>query len=230
MKRYSLDPERIGLERFLELTRGKRMLPGRVELQQQMDARFAVLRNSGISTLGELMRRLGSSSKMKTFSAESGLTLDYLVLLKREAGSYLSRPFPLSAFPGIPYEYTEALKSKSYANTRDFFERVQTLDQKTLVSRETGIPLARLGELHALCDLSRITGVGGVFARVMYETGIRSTGEFVFTSAPIQYRKYNKVIDTYAYAMGPLSEEDIQYCMAYASLLAQADLHAEEGP
>jgi predicted flap endonuclease-1-like 5' DNA nuclease len=230
MKRYSLDPDRIGLARFMELTRGKRMLPGRVELQQQMDARFEVLRNAGISSLGGLLRRLGSASKMKVFSAESGLAEDYLVLLKREAGSYLSRPFPLSAFPGIPYEYTEALKSKGYANTRDFFEKVQTLDQTTRVSGETGIPLARLKELHALCDLSRITGVGGVLARVMYESGIRSAGEFAASSAPVQFLKFNQVIDTYAYAAGHVSEEDVQYCMAYASLLAQADLHTEEGP
>ena len=230
MKRYSLDPDRIGLERFLELIRGKRMLPGRVGLQQQMDARFAVLRDAGISSLGELLRRLGSASKMKAFSEESGLTMDYLVLLKREAGSCLPRPFPLSAFPGIPFEYTEALKSKGYKNTRDFFEQVQTLEQRTLVSGKTGIPLARLKELHALCDLSRITGVGGVFARVMYETGIRSAGEFAFAGAPMQNREFNKVIDTYAYAAGHLTEEDIRYCMAYASLLAKADLHTEQGP
>lgn len=214
----------------MELIRGKRMLPGRVELPQHMDARFAALRNAGISTLGQLMRRLGSSSRMIEFSAESGLTMDYLVLLKREAGSCLSRPFPLSAFPGIPYEYAEALKSKGYANTRDFFEKTQTPDQKILLSGETGIPLARLKELYALCDLSRIAGVGGVFARVIYETGIRSSGEFALTNATEHYPKYNKVIDTYAYAMGHVSEEDVRYCMAYAGLFARADLHTEEGP
>lgn len=223
MKRYTLEPDLIGMERFEQLTRNRKMLPGRVELHHEMDLRFGVLRIAGISNLGELIRILGSKSKLHTFSAESGLSVDYLVLLKREAGSYLARPFPLSGFPGIPYEYAEVLKSKGILNTRDFFERVQSGPQQSGVYSETGIPVARLKELHALCDLSRITGVGGVFARVVYEAGIRSVREFADTDAPAHYRKYMAVIDKQGYAAGHFSEEDIRYCIDYANVLAEAD-------
>jgi len=207
----------------MELTRTRRMLPSRVELHNKMDKRFSVLRSAGISNLGDLLRRLGSKSKLEAFSTESGLAMDYLVLLKREAGSYLARPFLLSTFPGIPFEYSEVLKSKKLVNTRDFFERVRTGGQEIKVSKETGIPIARLKELHALCDLSRITGVGGVFARVVYEAGIRSTREFANTHAQEHYQLYKAVVDKYAYAAGHFSEEDIRYCIDYARVVVEAD-------
>ena len=223
MKRYTLDPDWISLDHFLQLTRNRRMLPSRILLHQQMDSRFATLQSSGISSLGDLLRRLGTLSELKVFSDESGLSVDYLVLLKREAGSYLARPFPLSAFPGIPFEYSEVLKSKGLMNTRDFFEGVQNTEQQEMVSKETGIPVARLIELYALCDLSRITGVGGVFARVVYEAGIRSSQKFALTDAPEHYRHYRAVIDKYGYAAGHFSEEDICYCIDYAKVVAEAD-------
>ena len=204
------------------------MLPGRVELHQEMDARFLLLQKAGLSTLGDVLRCLGSPSKRKAFSSRTGLPLDYLVLLKREAGSYLARPFRLSDFPGIPFEYTEVLKSKGLVNTRDFFEQVQTGGQKARISGETGIPVPRLRELHALCDLSRITGVGGVFARVVYEAGICSSREFAWTDAPGHYKLYRDLIEKRGFAAGHFSEEDIRYCIEYAKVVAEADNEAEE--
>ena len=223
MKKYTLDPDLISLERFMELTRNRRMLPSWVELHNKMDNSFGVLRSAGISSLGDLLRRLGSKSKLEAFSTESGLAMDYLVLLKREAGSYLARPFLLSTFPGIPFEYSEVLKSKKLVNTRDFFEGVQNDEQRAKASQETGIPVARLKELFALCDLSRITGVGGVFARVVYEAGIRSTREFANTHAPEHCRLYSAVVKKFNYAAGHLSEEDIRYCIDYARVVVEAD-------
>ena len=204
------------------------MLPSRIMLQEQIEERFAVLSAAGISTLGDVLRHLGSKTKLEAFSSQTGLPENYLVLLKREAGSYLARPFPLSAFPGIPFEYTEVLKSRGLVSTRDFFEKVQSEKQMAELSKETGIPPARLNELHALCDLSRITGVGGVFARVVYEAGIRSSHEFAQTEAALHCQQYMAVILKYGYAAGHFSEEDIRYCIEYARVVAEADHTTEE--
>lgn len=223
MKRYTLDPANISLERFRQLLRDRRMLPSRILLKEQMDERFAILSSAGISTLKDLLASLASKTKLEASSREWDISMDYLVLLKREAGSYLARPFPLSAFPGIPFEYTEVLRSRGLASSRDFFEKVQSEEQESKVSKETGIPVARLKELHALCDLSRITGVGGVFARVVYEAGIRSSHEFAKTEAAIHYQLYMAVIAKYGYSAGHFSEEDIRYCIEYAKVVKEAD-------
>jgi hypothetical protein len=223
MKRFNLDPGQMTLDHFKELTRNKRLVPGRVALQEQMDERYEILERSGIESLGDLLRLLNTRSKIENFSKRSGLSADYLVLLRREAGSYLAKPFPLSDFPGIPYEYTESLKSKGIKSTSDLFEKLQSEHQQVEMAAGTGIPVYRLKELFSLCDLSRITGVGGLFARVIYEAGIRSLSEFAQTEASSQVMKYRSVIKKYNYPAAIPGIDDIRYCIDYARIVAHGD-------
>ena len=224
MKKYCIDPALISLEEFRELTENKRIMPARIALQEHMEKRFAALRSSGMAHLGDILRMLGSKSRIETFSCQTGLSVDYLVLLKREAGSYLARPFPLSDFPGIPFEYLEILKSKGLHTTRDFFEKVQTKQQQEELSRESGIPAYRLKELTVLCDLSRITGVGGVFARILNEANIRSAYDFAHMETAVLLERCRQVIDTYGYEAGKLGEKDMEYGISYAKVLVACDM------
>jgi hypothetical protein len=212
MVNFSLDLSQISLERFFQLTRSKRMLPGRVMLHEMMEDRFAILARAGITDLKVLKKQLGSKLKMESFSARWDLPYPYLVLLKREAGSYQAMPFPLSDFPGVPFEFTESLRSKGLRNTQDFFELAQTGPKRSDLASKTGIPEARLLELFALCDLSRITGVGGTMARFCYEAGIRSVREFASVQSP-QLSKF--------------PEEDIRYCIEYARVLVEYELKSK---
>ena len=212
MVTFSLDLSQISLDRFYHLTRSKQMLPGRVMLHEMMEDRFAILGRAGISDLKVLLRQLGSKQKMESFSARSDLPYPYLVLLKREAGSYLAKPIPLSDFPGIPFEYTESLRSKGIRNTRDFFQLAQTGPKRSELASKTGIPLARLSELYALCDLTRITGVGGSMARFCYEEGFRSVTEFA--GAEAQH-------------FSNFPEKDIRYCIHYARVIVECDLKSK---
>ncbi len=221
MDKYSIDPKLLSLERFFELTRSKKMIPSRVALQNNTRERCRLLQNMGIETIGQLMGALGNKEKIQQLTSSTGIPEDILVLLKREAGSYVAKPFPLSEFPGIPYEFTEVLKSKNIRNTRDFFESVQTSEQRTEVSAITGIPETRLQEIYSLCDLSRINGVGGLYARIIFEAGIRSTRDFVNTSIEIHNEKYLEVLERFGYPAKPLAKDDIQYCIDYAQVILE---------
>ncbi|MEN8202263.1 MAG: DUF4332 domain-containing protein [Bacteroidota bacterium] len=132
-----------------------------------------------------------------------------ITLLKRQAGTYLARPFPLSEFPGVPYEYTELLKSKGIGNTRKYFEVARTEAKRKELAGITGIPEERLKELYVLCDLSRITGVGGSMARIAYEAGIRSIAEFAAADKHFS--------DQFA-------EEDIRSCIEYAKVITEMEM------
>lgn len=223
MKPYNIDPDLVSLEEFRELTVGRNMLPGRIMLQERMEERFALLKASGIESLGMLLRFLASKSKIESFAERTDLTPEYLTLLKREAGSYLASPFPLSNFPGIPFEYTELLKSRGIKHTKDLYEQVQTKQQQARMAADTGIPSYRMEELFSLCDLSRISGVGGVFARIIYEAGISSVEAFAGTAISTQLSRYRKVIKQNNYAAGKLGEEDIRYGIHYARVIVAFD-------
>jgi hypothetical protein len=221
MEKYTLEPARITLEEFYWLTRNKELLPGRVLLHELMEERFLKLSDAGIVHMGSLIKSMRSKEDVSTLSAITRIPVNYLLLLKREAGSYLARPFPLSHIPGIPFEYTEILKTIDIRHTRDFFERVQTGDDRIKISARTGIPLERLKEIFNLTDLSRITGVGAIFARVIYEAGITSVCEFAGSEAESQYRACLKVVEKHGYDAGHFSSKDIQYCIDYAKVVCR---------
>ena len=223
MKQYSIDPSLISLEEFKELTANRRMLPGRVMLHEEMDERFNLLKASGMETLGDILRILRSKTKIQSFAIQTGLSEDYLVLLKREAGSYMAKPFSLSSFPGIPFEYVELLKSRDIKNTKDLFEQVQSELEQEDLSASTGIPVYRLKELHFLCDLSRVTGVGGIFARMLYETGIHSSQAFAGADTAVLLKDCKSVIEKHGYAVRNLGEEDMNYGIHYARVVVTCD-------
>lgn len=212
MEKYSLDHRKLSLGRFYELIRSKKLIPSRMALQEYIEERFRLLEKLGIENLDQLIRALSNENKIRQVASSTGIPVEILVLLKREAGSYMAKPFPLSRLPGIPLEFTEVLKSKGIRNTRDFFEEVQTSGQRKQVSKSTGIPESRLKEIHCLCDLSRITGVGALFTRIIYEAGVRSTEEF----ASIHANNFNA-----SSPLKELAEDDLQYCIDYAKVILE---------
>ena len=211
----------ISLERFHELTRSKKMIPSRTMLQDKIFERFQALKSNGIENLGQLISSLGNRVKIGELASLTGIPDNYLAVLKREAGSYLANPFPLSDLPGIPFEFTEVLKSRGIRNTRDFFESVQTAEQRKEVSTITGIPESRLKEIFSLCDLTRITGVGWLYSRIIYDSGIRSVRLFSETDALTHIRKYRDTIEKYGYKAETLGEDDMQYCIDYAHVILE---------
>ena len=113
-------------------------------------------------------------------------------LLNREAKSHLSRPIRLDKLPGIRTEYLDRLEDEGLRNTKQLFLDAQDKGRRAQLSEVTGIPNDVLDELVGLSDLSRIYGVGPVFARLIYDVGIRSVREFLEYTAEDFVRIYEE--------------------------------------
>jgi hypothetical protein len=191
-ERYQIDLEKYSLQKFKRSLQLREMIPSRISLKDDLDARFRILENCGIANLKELIDRLKTKQKIERFSQETGLSIQYLTLLNREAKSYLSKPIRLDKFPGVQTEYLDRLEDEGIRNTRQLFLEAQNKSGRERLSKETGIPKEVLNELVGLSDLSRIYGVGPVFARLIYDVGIRSVKEFVEYTAEDFIRIYEE--------------------------------------
>ena len=161
-------------------------------MREELDARFSILENSGISNLKELVDALKTKAKVEQFSRETGLSIEYLTLLNREAKSYLSKPIRLDKFPDVETRYLARLDSAGIRNTRQLFAKAQNKDWRERFAQETDIPLETVNELIGLSDLSRIYGVGTVFARIIFDVGIKSVKAFVEYTAEDFIRIYEE--------------------------------------
>ena len=123
----------------------------------------------------DLVGALKTKSKITCASQETGVSVAYLSLLKREATSYLPNPTRLEKFPGIPQTYVERLAHIGITHSRLMFRKAKDKQQREQLARDTDIPIDLLNELICLSDLSRVYGVGPVFARMLYDVGIISS-------------------------------------------------------
>ena len=218
---YYIDLEGFSLERFKEVLQTKDLLPGRMILKEQLDERFGLLDSVGIHNLQELWDALKTKQRLVGFADETGLSQEYLVLLRREVGSYIPKPVNLKELPDIEAETIERLASAGIKTTKHLFDRAKTKRQRAELSEELGIPPEVVLEVVKLSDLVRIVGVGPVFARILYEAGVDSLEAFVTQSPEALLAKTQEVIVSRGYTPGNIREEDIVYCLETANLLPQ---------
>lgn len=178
-EQYYIDLDKYSLQKFKLSLQKRDMIPSRVILKDEIEKRFEILESNGLNNLKALVEILKTKEKIETFSKKSDLSTDYLTVLKREASSYLPKPIRLKDFPGIDAESTNALEQAGIKNSRQLFNKVNVGGETDQLSQSTGISKEKLNELASLSDLARLYGVGPVFARIIYDVGIKSVKMFI---------------------------------------------------
>ncbi len=216
---YGIDLEAFSLARFRDSLERGEVLPGRQVLKEEIPERFAVLESMGIDNLKALIDALKAKRRVETFSQASGLPMDYLVILRREANSYVPKPVGLGSFPGIDPGNVENLAALSIKHSKHLFERGRTKGDRVELSRLAKVPGDDLLELVKLSDLARVSGVGPVFARLLFEAEASTVEELAAcTPEALSERLVAIVLEMgYTEAMVPL--KDVKHCINAARSL-----------
>ena len=176
---YHIDLSKYSLQKFKKNLLTREMIPSRVILKDKIEERFNILEANELKNLRELIDKLKTKQKIESFANLTGLSIEYLAILKREASSYLSNPVSLSSFPKIKREYVEILEKEGIKNSKQLFSKAKDKDDRGKLAESTAIPMEYLEELIYLSDLSRAYGVGPVFARILYDVGIHSIKQLI---------------------------------------------------
>lgn len=177
--RYHLDAEKVSLKQFQLSLENRKLIPSRTILKEKLRERFDVLSSAGIETLKDLIESLKNKAKIEAFSKQTGLAVDYLTVLKREASSYFPNPVALSKFPDVDSQLVQKLEQRGIKNSKHLFNAVKTNPERQKLYSELAIPENQIMELAYLSDLVRLYGVGPAFARLLFDVGIRSVESFL---------------------------------------------------
>jgi hypothetical protein len=178
-KEYHLDPEKVSLEKLRLSLEMRKLIPSRLILKEKLSTRFEILSSAGILNLKELIDALKSKKKIEVFSKWTGLEVEYLTILKREASSYFPNPVRLSSFPGIKADVIRKLEENGLKNSKQLFYATTSRAKRERLCLETGLSDIEIMEVVQLSDLVRLYGVGPAFARLLFDTGIRSVEKFL---------------------------------------------------
>lgn len=204
---YHIDTSKYSLQEMKKDLLDRDLIHSRQPLKDDLEINFQILESAGIYTLRDLISALKKKSKIGELSSRLGISENYLILLRREANSYLPNPVSLDRFSGFNARDIEKLAAAGIRNSRQLFD----LTKNNQVNLSADLELARetLTELVGLSDLVRAYGVGPAFARILYDTGIHSIGE-------LRNLTPRQVIDLYEKETGKkadFSVDDIKFSL-----------------
>ena len=216
---YFIDTDKFPIDKFRDILKKKDILPGRIVLKDKLNERFFLLKTKGINSLQDLLDTLKTKAKVDKFAKEIGLSVDYLTILRREANSYLSVPVRLVDLPFIGKDIIEKLKLNGIKDSKQLFEyAAKRSDRKKLADRYK-LPVDKLLELVQLCDLVRITGVGPVFARIIFDSGIYTVKDFLTFDSSDLFERLVKLNDEKGLTKAKFTVKDIMYCIELGKYL-----------
>ena len=216
---YSINLKAISLPAYRDMLKGKELLPGRKLLLVGIDEAFDKLQAAGFDDAEALRKGIGTPKKIETVSQQTGLSPEYLILLKRELGGLKAKSVSLGDFPHLPPEDAAHLREKGLKDSEDVYEATQGFAEPERLCSLAGIPEGQAREVCALCDLIRINGVGKVFAHILVDAGYRSVQDIAEENAAHLRDNVNWISANPKYGIEPLGEKDAQYCIDYAALL-----------
>ena len=213
---YYLDPKAFSLEKFKHGLISRDLLPGRRILLENIDSNFSILESAGYCNLSDILTRLKTKKKIETESKELDISVEYLTILKREAGSFIPKLVSLDTFIEVENDgYLEVLLNHGYKNTQNLFEAAYTRKDRKELATQLNIPYALLTKWVQICDLLRINGVGPVFAIILWESGVYSCQHFISTPEDDLLDNVNMVIETKFNDKHKLRRADVIFCKEF---------------
>jgi len=212
---YHIDPSAFSIQKFQESISSRNLIPSRRILKENTENRFGILLSLHINSLENLMNALKTKDKIYAFSEKSSIPVDYLIILNREAKSFLPNPISLSKFTHIQEEVLNCLEKHGIKNTRHLFNLAQDENKVNKLIDKCSISQETLNELVALSDLGRAYGVGPVFAKMLFNLGIDSIDSLIQHSPADIIVLYEEVNGKKA----DFTHEDIKFSLDLAQLM-----------
>lgn len=215
---YGIDLGSITLEKYRDMLKAKDLLPSRRMLRDNIDGVFELLGNAGFISAKELYKRLGSVKMLESVSKSTGVSEEYLTLLKRELGSLVPKVVSLSQFPELSPELVSRLADAGINNSKHVHAATGGFTDPYKLCETAGISQDESTEICALCDFVRVNGIAALFARILYDTGYRAISDIAGEDAQHFISAVNPELAE-KYDVNPLGLKDAQYCIDYALLL-----------
>ena len=180
---YHIDAQKISLDDVRKRIEGTDLVPSRASLLDQIERRFKALEQEGITTLASLRYELKTNKRLEAVSNATGIDTQYLILLRRETGGYLPKPFSLRDFDWLPEGEIAKLEENGIRDTAALYEAASSVDSRPELAESTEVDVAILDALARLADLTRVQWVSPKTARMLVQAGYDSASKVAAADA-----------------------------------------------
>ena len=213
---YYRDLTKISIDDYKKILHSGDLLPSWQVLKEDIDKNMDIIKQQKIQNLEELKTALKDKAKVEIFSEQSGLSIDYLMVLRRVINGYHPKPNRIKDFPGTPTDIPTKLEALGLKNTVQLYNEVLTPAKRKELSLKTGIKEEDIMRLARLTDLSRIKWVNHTFAYVLMEAGYDSAGSVADADYKKMYTSIKQLNREKEIYKGNIGANDMKRCVEAA--------------
>jgi len=163
---YGNDLGKIHILKYRHYLKLQDLNPSRQVLLESLEKNLKILQKTGLKYLSELKQALLTSLKIDKLSKETGISSEYLNILRSELITFENNEDNIIPFKDIIFKdhvIIDAktiliLEKKGIKNTRDFYEYYFEKNNEKKISKDLGISSEMVKKLIELSDFVRING------------------------------------------------------------------------
>lgn len=164
-------PETVGLDEVKERILSSDLVPSRASLADDTDQLFDMIAKTGIHTLADLQKMIRNQSKIELFCSQGSISLEKMILLRREVESYRPKSFKLAEVEWLPRDEIGRLINLGISTSEDVLKELEAVEDVEHLAYKTRVKLDVLNHLVNLCNLAKVQWVSLNFARMLIEAG-----------------------------------------------------------
>ncbi len=221
--KYDLDLSKIDIRKYKDFLKNQYLIPSRKILHQKIDENFNNLNKYGIVNLLDLKQAVSTKDKIIKLSNGTGISQDYLNILRREIGTFDIKGIYLKDFPTIDSDIISKLDKSRIKTTKNFYEYYYTLNNEEKLSAELNISKEMIKYLIALSSLARINGIAALAAITFYEAGYKNLHDILNSTKEEMLEKITNINDAKKYYKAKLGLKDMQFIIDYVTIITSFD-------
>lgn len=218
--RYYIDAKKISLDELQKRIEETDLVPSRRLLLEGIHENFSLLKENGYVSLADLRKEIGNSRNISKVAQKTGISGEYLNILRREIESYFPKAFPINSFNWLPEKDLEKLENQGYKNTVLLFDALNSSPKKEEILTELNISIQVIHELNNLIDLTRIQWVSPMTAKMLISAGYRDVKSVAKANSEKLYEELDKVNRENHFFKGKIGLRDIKRLIKSASYIS----------
>ncbi len=207
---YYLDAENFSLDDLRKRLESTDLVPSRSMLLEGIQENFAALKQHGFATLAQLRKTLKAANRIEAVARETGIAVDYLILLRREYEGYFPKACPLKDFDALSLESLKRLADAGICNTLDLHQAANSTARIAALAEIAQVDASTLNNLVCLADLCRVQWVSATAARMLFEAGYHTAASLAATDAEVLDTALVRVNAQGKYFKGKIGLRDVK--------------------
>ncbi len=208
--KYSVDFNKFTISKLRNLLRTTQLLPSQKILKEQLDESFDAIENEGIKNLDELQKVLKGKADVTSFSEKTGISEEFLTVLRREINSYNPKRRKLNEFPFVDSNLVSKLQAMDIKDTQEFFDRAAVIRDRTALAKSLDMDIEPILELTKLSDVIRLRYVNQAFATLLVKAGYDSVEKIARSSHDTMYADLKSLNAGNKYFKGAIGLNDMK--------------------